>query len=160
LAATAVWPHWLCYTNELWGGTETGYFCLSDSNYDWGQGVPELARWQQQHADAPVQVLYFGADPALHRMPAKILDKSQWRRFQTEDDVRQLVRGHYVSAGTTLLYGSYDKHGSSNAPDTTGLRLMTDFLRAHKPVDRTTTFLIYDFRREPQHNPAENTPAE
>src|SRR5262249_10138923 len=106
------------------------------------------------------QVLYFGADPAVHRVPAKILDKSHWRRFRTEDDVRQLVRGHYVSAGTTLLYGSYDKHGSSEMPDAARLRLMTDFLRAHKPVDRTTTSLIYDFRRDPQQESAGSRRAE
>jgi hypothetical protein len=144
LAASAVWPHWLCYTNELWGGTETGYLCLSDSNYDWGQGVPELARWQQQHADTPVQVLYFGSDPALERIPARILDKAAWGDVRTEDDVRKLVRGHYVSAATTLLYGSYDR------PEIPGLRVTTNFLRAQKPVDRTTTFLIYDFRRDHQ----------
>src|SRR5262249_26381884 len=43
-SALAVWPHGLCYTNELWGGTANGYLCLSDSNYDWGQGLGELER--------------------------------------------------------------------------------------------------------------------
>jgi len=145
LVAAAVWPNWLCYTNELWGGTETGYLYLSDSNYDWGQGVPELARWQQQHAEAPVQVLYFGTDPALERLPAHVLDVAQVQQARTEEDVRKLVRGHYVSAGTSLLYGSY----GCESPERNGYRTLTDFLRSQRPVDRTTTFLIYDFRREP-----------
>ncbi len=41
-ASASVWPNGLCYTNELWGGTANGYRCLSDSNYDWGQGLKEL----------------------------------------------------------------------------------------------------------------------
>src|SRR5207302_1262889 len=48
-AACVVWPHGLCYTNELWGGTKQGYLCLTDSNYDWGQGLTELAAWQRNN---------------------------------------------------------------------------------------------------------------
>jgi len=44
LAAIAVWPNGICYTNEAWGGTPTGYLYLSDSNYDWGQDLRLLAK--------------------------------------------------------------------------------------------------------------------
>ena len=30
--------------------------CVSDGNYDWGQGLPELAAWQRAHHDAPLAV--------------------------------------------------------------------------------------------------------
>src|SRR5262249_54869476 len=43
-AAARVWPHGLCYANELWGGTERAYRWISDADYDWGQGPPGLAR--------------------------------------------------------------------------------------------------------------------
>src|SRR5207302_1428976 len=66
-AALLVWPNGLCYTNELWGGTESGYLCLTDSNYDWGQGLKELAHWQREKS-APVDVCYFGSDPAIHQL--------------------------------------------------------------------------------------------
>src|SRR5207245_1176379 len=69
VAALLVWPHGLCYTNELWGGTRQGYLYLSDSNYDWGQGLPELARWQRHHRDTPLEVWYFGSDPRLAKLP-------------------------------------------------------------------------------------------
>src|SRR5262249_15344531 len=41
-AAARVWPDGVCYTNACWGGTAQGYLVLSDSNYDWGQGLKEL----------------------------------------------------------------------------------------------------------------------
>src|SRR5207245_1609498 len=41
VACVAVWPHGLCYVNELWGGRRAGYRLVGDSNYDWGQGLPE-----------------------------------------------------------------------------------------------------------------------
>src|SRR5262249_1879314 len=67
--AVVVWPHGLCYTNELWGGTANGYRRLSDSNYDWGQGLPELAAWQRRSGVTALDVWYFGTDPALGRLP-------------------------------------------------------------------------------------------
>ena len=42
-----IWPDAIRYTNELWGNTDRGYLYVSDSNFDWGQGLPELAEWQQ-----------------------------------------------------------------------------------------------------------------
>jgi hypothetical protein len=141
-AAAAVWPHWLCYTNELWGGTATGYLCLSDSNYDWGQGVPELARWQEEHPESPLDVLYIGTDPLLGRLPVRCLNPHALR-CQNAEEVRALLRGHYVAAGTTILYGSY----GITAPGTPVGRLVA-YLRPCAPIARTSTFLIYDFTHE------------
>lgn len=43
------YPHFLSYFNELGGGTNNGYRLATDSNYDWGQDLKELAAWQQQN---------------------------------------------------------------------------------------------------------------
>ncbi len=138
VAAAAVWPHGLCYTNELWGGTERGYMLLSDSNCDWGQGLKELGRWQRLHGPAPVDVWYYGTDPALktsrlrevplHALPVK-----------GPDDVLAQVRGRYLAVSTTLLYGTHPTEAHRQA---------VAFLRTRRPVARTMTFLIYDFTQE------------
>lgn len=141
-AAVQVWPNWLCYTNELWGGTENGYLCLSDSNYDWGQGVPDLARWLQERPGTPMSVFYFGSDPALRRLPARYIHASQFK-LQDAEDVRALLRGSYVAINTTLLHGSY-----GTGPQETSLRAVLAFLRMRTPVARTTTFLIFDLQQE------------
>jgi hypothetical protein len=75
--ALQVWPHGICFTNELWGGTGKGYLALSDSNYDWGQGLRELAAWQKAHSQAPLDVWYFGTDPAIERFPVRRVDLCQ-----------------------------------------------------------------------------------
>src|SRR5262249_17568014 len=71
-ASVAVWPHGLSYVNELWGGWRNGYRHVSESNYDWGQGVPELARWQRRRGVADLHVWYFGTDPLVKRLPMTV----------------------------------------------------------------------------------------
>jgi hypothetical protein len=139
--AATVWPNWLCYVNGLWGGTDRGYLCLSDSNYDWGQGVPELAEWRDAHSGVPLDVWYFGTDPLLEKLPVRRLPLHTLAIQRPEDVVAQ-VDDHYLAASTTLLYGSYGigVQGSST-------RNTADFLRSRHPVARTSTFLIYDFTR-------------
>ena len=61
----AIWPHGLCYFNGFWGGPERGYRYLSDSNYDWGQGLDDLRRWEEKSGHTDVKIWYYGADPRL-----------------------------------------------------------------------------------------------
>jgi hypothetical protein len=126
------WPQGLCYTNELFGGTERGYLVLSDSNYDWGQGLPELARWHQQHAEAPLDVWYFGTDGRINQFPFHAVDASQ---SATWEQLEKRFRGHYLAVGTSMLY----QYGFA----TPGAKV----LREHAPDARTSTLLIYDFTR-------------
>lgn len=59
-------PHYLSYFQPAVGGPARGYRYLVDSSYDWGQGLPDLARWldaKRERGDAtPVFLTYFGAD--------------------------------------------------------------------------------------------------
>src|SRR5262249_54963852 len=103
-AALLVWPHGLCYVNEFWGGTDKGYLCISDANYDWGQGLKELAEWQQRQGDVPVDVWYFGSDPGAERLPMRVVPL-HILPIDNPDDVLAQVRGHYLAVSTTLLYG-------------------------------------------------------
>jgi hypothetical protein len=130
-AAVTTWPHGLCYTNEAWGGTAEGYRVLSDSNYDWGQGLPELARWQSERGLASMDVWYYGTDPRLFRLPIRELP---WNALAAEgaERFRHCVQGRFLAASTTLLGGNRDDPAAR-------------FLRSCTPVARTTTFLIYDF---------------
>jgi hypothetical protein len=136
-SALVVWPDALCYTNELWGGTARGYQKISEANYDWGQGLKELARWQRQHGLDTLDVWYFGTDPALSALPLRPVALQALAIHKPEDVVRQ-ERGHYLAVSTTLLYGTFDVTESH--------RVAAAFLRTRTPVDRTPTFLIYDFR--------------
>jgi hypothetical protein len=134
----AVWPQDLCYVNPFWGGSRNGYRLVSDSNYDWGQGLPELARWQESHAGERLDVWYFGSDPMLGHLPLRELPLHALP-IEGPEDVRRQVHGRYLAVGTTVLYGHWqtEAHWQSIL-----------YLRGLRPVDRTTTFLIFDMARE------------
>ncbi len=153
VAAARVWPHGLCYTNELWGGTANGYLFLSDSNYDWGQGLKELATWQRKHPGAPLAVWYFGMDPALEKLPMQVV-KLHSLPIGGPADVKASVRGHYLAVGTSLLHGSVSTTlGSSDPQGAESYWRAISFLRGYRPVDRTATFMIYDFTEPRKSKP-------
>ena len=139
VAAARVWPDGLRYANEFWGGTARGYLHLSDSNCDWGQGLTELRRWQEAHGVAPLDVWYFGTDPAVHTLPLREMPLHVLP-IATRDDVARAVRGRRLAASTTLLYGTVMNPAH---------RAAAAFLRSCHPVGRTSTFFIYDFTPEP-----------
>ncbi|MGA2027920.1 MAG: hypothetical protein ABSH17_12775, partial [Syntrophobacteraceae bacterium] len=138
-ASLIVWPNAICYVNELWGGTAEGYKLLSDSNYDWGQGIGELRDWQQRNGIENLDVWYFGKDPDVLKGPFDLVSMSD-SDFQGPDDFIARFRGRYLAVGTTNLYGGCFLEKSA----LTVIR----YLRAIQPVARTTTFLIYDFTDE------------
>jgi 4-amino-4-deoxy-L-arabinose transferase-like glycosyltransferase len=137
-SAVAVWPNGMCYVNPLWGGTAEGYRLVSEANYDWGQGLKELAHWQRNHPGEVLTVWYYGTDPALPALPLRSVPL-QTLTIKSNQDVLNHVRGQRVAVGTTLVYGSI------LAPN---LRYIQAVLHARRPVARTATFLIYDFTNE------------
>ena len=132
-AAVTVWPNGLSYTNSLWGGTERGYLYLSDSNYDWGQGLLELTRWQSTHDGGTLDVWYFGSDPRVDVPPLRLLPL-HIMPIEHPQDVLAYAHGR-LAVGTTFLYGTYLTEAHHQA---------ATFLRTLEPVGRTTTFFIYD----------------
>jgi hypothetical protein len=61
-AAIAVWihPHDLAYFNELIGGPDNGWRCLTDSNIDWGQDLPALRDVIKRFGLGKIKLSYFG----------------------------------------------------------------------------------------------------
>jgi hypothetical protein len=137
-AALRVWPHGLCYVNELWGGTADGYHLVSEANYDWGQGLKELAQWRAAHANAALDVWYFGTDPTFERLPVRNRPLHAMP-ITSAAAVREYEQGHFLAVSTTMLYGIEFTEAQHQA---------IAFLHTCQPVGRTTTFLIYDFTQE------------
>ena len=131
-----VWPHYLCYTNELWGGTAAGYRVVNDSNCDWGQGLKELAQWQKEHAASPLTMWYFGTDPSQFRLPIRNV-QFQGLTIKDADDLVRQVQGGYLAVSVSYLQTG-DRCSEAQ-------KLAAQFLRGQPPVARTMTFLIYDF---------------
>ena len=54
-------PSYLAYFNELAGGPRGGMEFLVDSNLDWGQDLPGLKRWMDEHGVRRIYLSYFGS---------------------------------------------------------------------------------------------------
>lgn len=65
-ALGVVWqyPHFISYANELAGPRDSRHEILSDSNLDWGQSLPDVARYVQNNRVGKVLFSYFGRDDA------------------------------------------------------------------------------------------------
>ena len=146
-SALHVWPDGLSYVNERWGGTWDGYTQVSEANYDWGQGLKELARWQQEKGIVRLGVCYYGTDPTLRRLPMQVVPLFHMH-LETPEDVPPVVQGKHLAVSISLL---------NHIADTPGMQQTIAFLGRCWPVDRTLTFLIYDFTRPPDDEGAEES---
>jgi hypothetical protein len=60
-------PNFIPFFNVVAGGPTKGIDYLSDSNLDWGQDLPLLAQWQQEHPKTRLYLSYFGmVDPLAY----------------------------------------------------------------------------------------------
>ncbi|MBI3769052.1 MAG: phospholipid carrier-dependent glycosyltransferase [Deltaproteobacteria bacterium] len=128
--ALAARPFFLPFFNAPAGGARGGVRLLSDSNLDWGQGLPALRRWMAAQHVARVNLCYFGsADPAAYGVDFVPLAGSNFGDFDELGTVgyaaRTPVVPGYVAIGATHLQGTY------LPPD---LRQSYAFLRAKEPV--------------------------
>ncbi|MBA4066860.1 MAG: hypothetical protein C0501_24765 [Isosphaera sp.] len=134
--SVAAWPHGLTYFNRAWGGPAEGYRLLHDSNYDWGQGLPELRAWAAAHGEDAVAVWYFGTDPAVDIPPLRRAFLSHPVHDGTTDAIRK------VCGGAPLLAVSVGcVHANDNM--TPHHRLAADWVRTQTPVARTRFFHVY-----------------
>jgi hypothetical protein len=137
-AATSawVWPHGMSYFNQLWGGPRAGEHLLHDSNYDWGQGLPELKAWCEANGEARVALWYYGTDPAMLHPPFRWVPLSHAPHDGTDEAVRKLcgdARTLAVSVGCV----------SGNVNVTPPHRAAVEWVRGRTPAARTRYFLIY-----------------
>jgi hypothetical protein len=133
VAAVNNWPRHLSYINELYGGPEHGEELVSDSNFDWGQGLPDLAAWAEKKGLSDVPVWYFGTDPQVLQPPLRLAPLHGFE-ITNGEQLRHHVGARYLAVSTTISHGSYLQEPS----------WLLRRAAATPPVDRTRTFLIYD----------------
>ncbi|HVN39783.1 MAG TPA: hypothetical protein VMW19_16595 [Myxococcota bacterium] len=105
----AAWPHYLSFVNQAAGGPAAGYRLLADSNLDWGQDLPALARHlsdlRARGDRERCYLSYFGsALPERHGVDCERLPGF----FDADPSLRarELGPGRYVFSAT-MLQGVY-----------------------------------------------------
>ena len=105
-------PYFLPFFNVAAGGARGGVRLLSDSNLDWGQGLPALRRWMAEHHVERVNFAYFGsADPARYGIDFVPLPGTNYGDFDELGTLgyapRSPVLPGWVAIGATHLQGTY-----------------------------------------------------
>lgn len=75
----AQYPHFISYANELAGLREGRFEVLADSNLDWGQALPDLARYVTREKFGKVKFSYFGRDNAAAYGLPSVTPYGSWR---------------------------------------------------------------------------------
>jgi hypothetical protein len=133
-AASAAFPHYLPYFNEL-VGTDNGYRLVVDSNYDWGQDLKRLARFVQERNVERIKVYYFGGSPVEYYLGG---------RYEFWDPARGPATG-WIAVSATLLEGGRGKP-APGFNDPTGY---FNWLDNYEPVARAgKSILIYHIPSE------------
>jgi hypothetical protein len=63
ITTTRLFPAYMAYTNELWGGPSQTYKYLSDSNVDWGQQLKSAKAYLERKGIKECWFIYFAEGP-------------------------------------------------------------------------------------------------
>jgi len=136
LQTLAIYPHHLSYFNTLAGGPEMAPYLFHDSNVEWGQDLPALARWQQEHPEYPELGLFYigSAPPEVYGVKAYNLEE----RISQVEQLENPAPGVYAISTHTLAWFRKLQY-------TTGADI--DWLTKYQPIGRAGySIYIYDLR--------------
>ena len=98
IEAARAYPHYLAYMNGLTWQHPRWYY-LSDSNIEWGEDVPELARYLHAHGETSVRGAVAGAWSTLKYYDIEFLDA-------LAPPAAQVPETRYIAIGASFLNGS------------------------------------------------------
>lgn len=98
LETVFAYPNYLSYFNEMGGGTKNGYRMVTDSNYDWGQDLKELALFVEKNKIDKIAIDYFGGDNLAYRFQDKAVPWQSSKGNPKEEGTEWLA----VSANTIM----------------------------------------------------------
>ncbi|HYM13046.1 MAG TPA: glycosyltransferase family 39 protein [Bryobacterales bacterium] len=107
VASLGIYPQGISYFNEWAGGPQNGWRYLADSNIDWGQNLPELARWVEEHRIGKIKLYYFGLDIPEHYIPAGKVEReaAPWApEWEKELQLKPQPGWYAISVNSLLGY--------------------------------------------------------
>ncbi|HEY1804273.1 MAG TPA: glycosyltransferase family 39 protein [Terracidiphilus sp.] len=102
-SAVSVFPNYIPYANEAWGGPKNLHNLLSDANVDWGQQLYQVKDWQDRHPGEECWFAYFARpeiDPTVYGIRCHALPTIDTFWLGGSDIVPPMINGYVViSAG-------------------------------------------------------------
>lgn len=108
VSSARVFPSYVSYSNELWGGPANTYKYLTDSNVDWAQQLKTTSEYLAKRGVKDCWFAYFGGgviEPSYYGIPCKLMPTPVTMWLGTPLDVPPAIDGTVlVSAGTLSGY--------------------------------------------------------
>ncbi|MDE3104778.1 MAG: glycosyltransferase family 39 protein [Acidobacteriota bacterium] len=102
-SSLAVFPNFMAYANEAWGGPANVHNLLSDANVDWAQQLYQVKAWQDQHPGEACWFAYFATPeilPETYGIHCKHLPTADTSWLGGADNIDPIVEGTvFLSAG-------------------------------------------------------------
>jgi hypothetical protein len=105
LSSLRVFPTYIAYANELWGGPADTYKYLSDSNTDWAQQLKATKQYLDKRGVKDCWIAYFAqglVDPAYYGIPCKPLRTVSTPWFGTPVEAPATIDGPVLISASTL----------------------------------------------------------
>jgi hypothetical protein len=103
VSALAVFPNYIAYANEAWGGPKNVHNLLSDANVDWAQQLYQVKEWQDRHPGEECWFAYFAypeIDPAVYGIHCRHLPTADTGWLGGADIIPPTISGNVLlSAG-------------------------------------------------------------
>jgi hypothetical protein len=98
------YPHGISFFNLWSGGPEYGLRYLADSNLDWGQDLPALARWAKANNVRRLRLFYFGTDTPWRFFSDDVLETipPPWGPDHVKSNPYQPEPGYYAVSANLL----------------------------------------------------------
>lgn len=132
-----IYPNALSFANQFVGGVRRAPDRFSDSNVDWGQGLPQLDRWHAANQRPALAVWYYGSDPLIAKLPVRHF-KLEQIPLTTEAELLANLGPTFLAVGVSNIYQMPDESPTKE--------LVLTWLRRQTPVAQVGTFRIYDVR--------------
>jgi len=98
------YPYFISYANEIAGGSKTGYEYFVDSNYDWGQGLIALKKYQDKNNIKNLQLAYFGSiDPVRYGIEYEKIKNLSINDYK-KDQALKYDKNHTIAISATCWY--------------------------------------------------------
>ncbi len=103
VSALMVFPNYMAYANEVWGGPANAHNLLSDANVDWGQQLYQVKAWRDAHPGSECWFAYFAypeIDPTVYGIQCKHLPNIDTFWLGGADVIPAKISGDvFISAG-------------------------------------------------------------
>jgi len=106
ISALTVFPNYMAYANEAWGGPSNTYKLLSDSNEDWGQQLYQVKEWQDRHPGEECWFAYFAypvVDPATYGIRCHHLPNQDTGWFGSAEVIPPVINGNVILSAGDLM---------------------------------------------------------